>query len=572
MYFKNYNPCSLKQKTHPLWIIGAFVLFCLGLGYAIIRVPSLPVSILIFPIAGIVWLVFVYPIKWAYIATIGYLVIRFWVNLAGINPQSPILLTAITGIILIILIFWLGRLIERHRQADKKLEEARELYRVVADCSEDLEIWIDPEKKFIFISPSSECITGYAPQEFYNNQELFFSIIHPEDRPKILAILETREKTSRLTEFRIQRKDGKECWIENACSTVFDEQGKYLGYRGSMRDISDRKATERELELTYRRLKIVLEHLNEGLFDWDLECEQIYFSTEIAQVLEITGNETILPVSILDSAKGFREILPMLQDNDLERFRIALLALINNDAKLVEIEIQFLRKSGKKYWILCRAISMRSEENDKPIRIIGSFIDITTLKEAEENLKRSEKKFRDLIEQQGEGVVIADAKEQIVYANPAADILYGEKIGGLLGRYITEYLAPDQVSIILAQTLRREKGEVGSYELQITGADGEKRQILITATPRYNAEGKFIESIGVLRDITKRTEAENHLRYLSHHDVLTGVHNRTYYEDAVDRLEKKDEFPISVIMIDLDGLKNTNDQLGHHTGDEMLKP
>ena len=74
-----------------------------------------------------------------------------------------------------------------------------------------------------------------------------------------------------------------------------------------------------------------------------------------------------------------------------------------------------------------------------------------------------------------------------------------------------------------------------------------------------------------LTDITARKKAEAYLEYLGNHDVLTGLRNRTFFADEINRLERKDAWPVSVIMLDLNGLKAVNDELGHAAGDSLLR-
>ncbi len=74
-----------------------------------------------------------------------------------------------------------------------------------------------------------------------------------------------------------------------------------------------------------------------------------------------------------------------------------------------------------------------------------------------------------------------------------------------------------------------------------------------------------------LTDITARKKAEAYLEYLGKHDVLTKLHNRAYYVDELNRLERRGPFPVTIVIIDLNHLKATNDQLGHAAGDELLR-
>lgn len=74
-----------------------------------------------------------------------------------------------------------------------------------------------------------------------------------------------------------------------------------------------------------------------------------------------------------------------------------------------------------------------------------------------------------------------------------------------------------------------------------------------------------------LEDVTARRKAEDYLRYLGTHDVMTGLYNRSYYEEEMKRLGGGRQFPVSMIIADLDGLKDVNDSLGHQAGDNLIR-
>ncbi len=76
---------------------------------------------------------------------------------------------------------------------------------------------------------------------------------------------------------------------------------------------------------------------------------------------------------------------------------------------------------------------------------------------------------------------------------------------------------------------------------------------------------------GIIRDITERKKLEIALEYQGTHDILTGLFNRQYYEAEVERLQDSRQFPISILMMDVDGLKGINDSLGHIAGDNLLR-
>ncbi|MCG2785553.1 MAG: sensor domain-containing diguanylate cyclase [Anaerolineae bacterium] len=84
-------------------------------------------------------------------------------------------------------------------------------------------------------------------------------------------------------------------------------------------------------------------------------------------------------------------------------------------------------------------------------------------------------------------------------------------------------------------------------------------------------EHDFSWVLVAIEDITARKKAEDYLRYLGTHDVMTGLYNRTYFEETVLRLEKERRDPLSVLIADVDGLKKVNDSLGHQAGDSLIR-
>ncbi len=111
-----------------------------------------------------------------------------------------------------------------------------------------------------------------------------------------------------------------------------------------------------------------------------------------------------------------------------------------------------------------------------------------------------------------------------------------------------------------------QRREVVNYAL-----DGTERHVLLqfSILAGYERDWSLVQV--ALTDITARKKAEAYLEYLGKHDVLTKLHNRAFYVDELNRLERKNHNPVSVIIIDLNGLKEANDQWGHASGDALLR-
>ncbi|MCR4397479.1 MAG: diguanylate cyclase, partial [Firmicutes bacterium] len=191
-------------------------------------------------------------------------------------------------------------------------------------------------------------------------------------------------------------------------------------------------------------------------------------------------------------------------------------------------------------------------------------------KHSEDALRESEERYRTLIENQDEGIGILDLEENFMFANPAADAIFGVSPGGLAGRNLREFVDSENFEIILTNTRMRPTGIKTTYEIEVYRPSGEKRVLLLTGAPRFDSRRVLIGTFGIFRDITEQKQAEAEIKYLSFHDKLTGLYNRAYFEEELMRINAQRQLPISIIMGDVNGLKLVNDAFGHHEGDRHL--
>jgi diguanylate cyclase (GGDEF)-like protein len=115
----------------------------------------------------------------------------------------------------------------------------------------------------------------------------------------------------------------------------------------------------------------------------------------------------------------------------------------------------------------------------------------------------------------------------------------------------------------------RNEGKVQNELLELKTKSGKHVWCLVNIVPIvYNGEQYLLAGMA---DISEQKRIQEELRYLSTHDALTGVFNRTYFEAEMDRLQKGRRFPVSIIMLDMDELKRINDTYGHVQGDKLLQ-
>ncbi|NIM16024.1 MAG: PAS domain S-box protein [Candidatus Aminicenantes bacterium] len=135
----------------------------------------------------------------------------------------------------------------------------------------------------------------------------------------------------------------------------------------------------------------------------------------------------------------------------------------------------------------------------------------TEYKQKLEILKESEKRYRNLIEKQGEGIGIVDPRKQFIYANPAVEHILGVEPDQLVGRSLKEFVEPKDFNSLLKQTGKRRQGEVSVYEYDFIRPDRERRHVLITATPYFDEQKQFKGTFTIFRDITERKRVEKDL-------------------------------------------------------------
>ena len=130
-----------------------------------------------------------------------------------------------------------------------------------------------------------------------------------------------------------------------------------------------------------------------------------------------------------------------------------------------------------------------------------------------QTLVAGERRYRALVDLVGEGIGIVDENECFVFANPAAERAFGVASGGLVGRSVSEFVDRETYALLRGQTELRRRGEASEYDIEIVRPDGEKRHLAITATPRFDVEGKFSGTVGIFRQITEEKKLKDALMH-----------------------------------------------------------
>ena len=186
------------------------------------------------------------------------------------------------------------------------------------------------------------------------------------------------------------------------------------------------------------------------------------------------------------------------------------------------------------------------------IGAIETLEDITGRKKAEEKLQVAMASFHNVVQKSVDGIIVVDRNGIVRFVNLATEIIFNHKADELIGELFGFALVDTAFKEI---DIFRPDKKMGVGEMRVTETQWED-------SPAYLVS---------IRDITERKQAEEKLRYLSFHDSLTELYNRTYFEEEMKRINTKRNYPIAVIMADINGLKLVNDTLGHNNGDKLLK-
>jgi diguanylate cyclase (GGDEF)-like protein/PAS domain S-box-containing protein len=187
--------------------------------------------------------------------------------------------------------------------------------------------------------------------------------------------------------------------------------------------------------------------------------------------------------------------------------------------------------------------------------------------EMKNKLEEERKWLNAILESINDGVIAIDKDENVKFMNESARDLVGytnDKTEGKL-KDVLKLLDPKTREEVQVLDLKEksEKILIGSHEKEcITLCQ-------VTSIPKRN-KGKmgYVVSIS---DISQEKKLKKDIHYLTFHDQLTTIHNRTYFEEEINKYNESEYLPVSIIMSDLNGLKLTNDVFGHQAGDELIK-
>jgi PAS domain S-box-containing protein len=343
----------------------------------------------------------------------------------------------------------------------------------------------------------SEQVYGYSAKEiFMKPGSILIPQYSDEETRKLIEMVKQGIKVNNYETSRL-RKDGKTIDVSLNLSPVFDVFGKLTAISIIARDITERKRAEEKLRESEDKCRSIVETANEGISTTNNEGALSYVNKQMADMLGYTIEE-IVGRNIWDFVE--EEVKPIVTKK-FERRR---------QGVTESFDFKLKRKDGSPLWVLINSRSF-FDDNGKFIGYLNMHTDITERKKADEKLRESEEKYRNIVETASEGILITNDENIATYVNKKfADVLrYTPE--EIISRSTWGLISDEYKPIVKMNLDKRRQGISNSYELKLISKDGCPIWTIINAKPLFDIDGRYIGAMSMFTDITKWKEAEEAL-------------------------------------------------------------
>jgi PAS domain S-box-containing protein len=431
--------------------------------------------------------------------------------------------------------------ITRRKEDEKRLRESEERFRQLAESIAEV-FWISDSAKsrMIYVSPAYAMIWGRPEQTLYDNPRSFLDAIHPDDRARITAALPRQAEGGYHEEYRIVRPDGAVRWIRDRAFPVKDARGHVYRITGIATDVTERRYTvervrqlnveleerinERTAELTMANARLRAQIADRERAEASLRVAH----ERMARLIE-TANDAVVTIdqqsliiewnAMAERMFGWSQIEArgrvltelIVPERHRESHHLGLARFLRNGEGAIlnnRVEITALRRNGEEFDVELSVWPVRAGDTFT----FSSFIrDISARKVAEEALKSSEERYRAVVENAAEGIIVTQSG-LIRFVNPKALSLSGRTRENALTVPFIEQVHPADRERVYGNYVKRIKGEPAEtpYVFRIIHVSGEIRWLEVSAV-MIQWEGAPA-ALNFLTDVTERQRIEQELR------------------------------------------------------------
>ncbi len=330
----------------------------------------------------------------------------------------------------------------------------------------------------------------------------------------------------------------------------------------------DRMRIESRLAKLEERTTLSQSAANDGLWDFDVESNEVYFSPRWKAMLGYADEDM----------QGSPDWRSLVHPDDLSRVQAAIRDHVAGKSPTFESTHRMRHKSGEWRWVVSRA-KARVDKHGRLLRLVGVEFDITERKIYEEALFREKESAQITLQSIGDGVITTDAQSTIDYINPVAEELTGWRLEDAMGRPVEEIFRAfheetcEPLENPLSVSIRRIRPIKSVRPMLLIRRDGNELYVESTAAPIRDGAGHVAGGVLVFHDVSESRELNRRLSYHASHDVLTGLVNRREFESRLERAlksAKAREASYALCYLDIDQFKIINDTCGHSAGDALL--
>lgn len=396
--------------------------------------------------------------------------------------------------------------ITARKQTELALRQSEERFRRLVESAHHVTYCytFQPEPRLDYISPSATGMTGYTPEEHYQNANLgWAALVHPEDRKTLEQALLLGENFYRPLELRWRHRTGRTIWTEQMHVPVYDESGELVGLEGIALDVTERKEAEAALRASEQRYRSLLETLQEGIWVIDAHGRTTFVNPRMAEMLGYSAEEMLgQPVA------AFLEPGKDSPPNPLE----------TRQRGGTAFELELVRKDGSKVATLVRTSPLYDSQGNYTGTLAG-VADITQRKQAEEALRRSEERYRGLVNALPVVVysALADGALTLRFLSPQWEALTGYSCQQCLAdpEFRLSLIHPeDRQGVLDRVELLRQRKMAVEVEYRLHTREGTFKWVRDRAVPAFDLHGQLTGYDGFLEDITQRRRQDEQLHHM----------------------------------------------------------
>ena len=452
-----------------------------------------------------------------------------------------------------------------HKQLLDALAQSEERYRTILEQLQDSYYEVDLAGNFTFVNTATCVNLGFAREDIIGRN---FRVTTPgADVSDVFrafnAVYSTGIPNKRFPH-KGQRRNGEKFFAETAIAPVKNTGGEIVGFSALSRDITDRKLLEEELVRSEEKYRNVLEQIQESYYETDLAGNYTFANDQACRLLGIPGDKLM--------GMNYKKIMP---EDDFESTFKAFNEVYRTGKPNIGFAHRIIRQDGSTIYAELSVTLARTKQGEiTGFRILSR--DVTERKRLEEELVRSEEKYRSMLSEMEDAYYEVDVKGNFTFLNEACcrDLRYTHD--ELMTMNFSKVVVKEEVTNVFNnfnQVYRTGESNRG-FSHRILRKDGTTGYVEASVSLVKNKQGKVIGFRSVSRDVSERKKLEQKLAEMATHDFLTGLPNRILLNDrfyvAVAHAHRGDS-KLAVMSVDLDRFKAVNDTMGHSAGDELLK-